>query len=102
MPETSKMSAEEYAAHTGKMSFPAGVLKREQEALERADEVEAAEIGRQACQAQAADYVNRFIRALEDPDMRLVTEKPNAWTNWEAEARAAILAELLELRRLRS
>lgn len=45
-------------------------------------------------QAADADYVRMFIRALEDPDMRLITEKPHDWTNHGAKGKAAILAAL--------
>lgn len=77
-PKTADMSPAEYAAFTGKMSFPAGEAKA------------------QTCQAADADYVDRFVRQLEDPEIRLVTEKPHDWTNWGAAGKAAILAVVRE------
>lgn len=87
--DTSRMTPAEYAAFTGYMSHPVGQQKAEAEA-----KVEAAQA--QACQASDADHVDRFIRYLEDPDMRLVTEKPHCWTSWGENGKAAILATLRE------
>lgn len=83
MSDTSKMTPAEYAAYTGKMSFPTGAAK--------ADAVEA-----QACQAADLDYVRGFVRDLEDQDKRLVTEKPGDWKTYGAAGKAAILAVVRE------
>ncbi len=83
--DTSKMTAAEYAAFTGAMSHPVGQQEADLEAVER-----------QAYQAADADYVFAFTRALEDPDMRLITEKPHDWQSWGAMAKAAILAAVGE------
>lgn len=74
--DTSKMTPEEYAAFVGKKSYPAGQEKEK------------------VYQKQVADYVSAFIRDLEDPDIRLVTEKPHDWKNYGAEGKAAILSAL--------
>lgn len=87
--DTSRMSAAEYAAFTGQMSHPVGQQKAEAEA-----KIEAAQA--QACQAADENYVASFISALEDHDMRLVTEKPHCWTSWGENGKAAILATLRE------
>lgn len=85
MPDTSKMTPAEYAAFCGQMSHPVGQQKADAEA-----KVDAAES--QARQATDLDYVNRFVRHLEDQDIRLVTEKLNDWTCWGVAGKAAILA----------
>lgn len=84
MPHDSRNDTpEEYAAYTGRMSYPVGVAKAAIDAQESV-----------ACEAADADYVNAFMHALADPDMRIVSEKTNEWTNWGAKAKAAILAAL--------
>ncbi len=85
MPDTSKMTPEEYAAYTGGMSFPAGKAALEAQAVES-----------KLHAAKADDYVQRFVRHLEDPAIRLVTEKPHDWTCWGDEGKAAILAAVRE------
>jgi hypothetical protein len=47
-------------------------------------------------QPSDADYVSLFMRRLEDPDMRLVTEKPHDWQVHGDYGKAAILACLRE------
>lgn len=73
----------EYAAYTGRMSYPAGAAKAAIETQEVA-----------AHQAEDADYVDQFMRQLEDPLTRLVTEKPGEWRGYDVKAKAAILAVL--------
>lgn len=85
MPDTSKMTPAEYAAFTGQKSYPVGQQKAAAEIAES-----------KACQAADADYVARFMRALEDPDMRLVTDKPHYWSNWGMAGKSAILAVVRE------
>ncbi len=85
MPDTSKMSPEEYAAFTTGMSFPVGVAKLKS----AAEDVRAHKASMQC-------YVDRFIRHLEDPAFRLVTEKPGDWTHWGEEGKTAILAVVRE------
>ncbi len=85
MPDTSKMTPEEYAAFTGNMSFPTGAQKQ---MAEHADRLQSA--------AMAANYVQMFMRDLEDPAMRLVTEKAHDWKCWGDEGKAAILAVVRE------
>jgi len=81
--KTAAMSPSEYAAFTGAMSHPVGADKLAAEAQQQA-----------AAEASDADCVRRFLLALADPEIRLVTEKPNDWTNWGAKSKAAILAAL--------
>jgi len=47
-----------------------------------------------AFQTSDADYVNSFIRDLEDPDKRLVMEKLHDWRNYGVAGKAAILFAL--------
>lgn len=81
--KTAKMSPAEYAAFTGSMSYPVGVAKAAIEAQEHA-----------ASQAADEDYVRNFMRSLEDPNTRLITEKPGEWTSHGIKGKAAILAAL--------
>lgn len=83
VPDTSKMPPAEYAAFTGRMSYPSGAAKAAIETQEVA-----------AHQAEDADYVDQFMRQLEDPRTRLVTEKPGEWRGFDVKAKAAILAVL--------
>lgn len=47
------------------------------------------------CQATPDDYVRRFMSALENPAMRLVTENGMTdWTIWGHAGKAAILEAL--------
>ncbi len=81
--DTSKMTAKEYKAKTDAQIR--GLVEKAKASLRET-----------ACQVSAADYVRSFIRRLEDPEMRLVTEKPHDWCNHGDEGKKAILTAVKE------